>query len=127
MVIDPSAIVAILLREPGWEQLLQAIEQDPIKLIAMPSVLELHMIVQSRLGAEGVREMEFFLLKVGIQKIAMDEDQLLWATYAFNKFGKGRHPAALNFGDCFSYALAKTSGEPLLFKGADFSKTDLPN
>ncbi len=127
MVIDPSAIVAILLREPGWEQLLQAIEQDPIKLIAMPSVLELHMIVQSRLGAEGVREMEFFLLKVGIQKIAMDENQLLWATYAFNKFGKGRHPAALNFGDCFSYALAKTSGEPLLFKGADFSKTDLPS
>ena len=126
MVIDPSAIVAILLREPGWEQLLQAIEQDAIKLIAMPSVLELHMIAQSRLGAEGVCEMEFFLLKVGIQKIAMDEDQLLWATYAFNKFGKGRHPAALNFGDCFSYALAKTSGEPLLFKGADFSKTDLP-
>lgn len=127
MVIDPSAIVAILLREPGWEQFLQAIDRDPIKLIAMPSVLELHMITQSRFGAEGVREMEFFLLKVGIQKVAMDENQLLWATYAFNKFGKGLHPAGLNFGDCFSYALSKTSGESLLFKGADFSKTDLPS
>ena len=105
--------------------MLEAIEQDPIRLIAMPSALELNIIVQSRAGDEGVRELEFFLLKTGIRKVPMDEKQLGWAQKAFHKFGKGRHPAGLNFGECFSYALAKSTGETLLFKGADFSKTDL--
>ncbi len=125
MVIDPSAITAILFREVDWEVLSKAIECDPIRLIAMPSALELHMIVEGRLGDEGVRELEFFMMKAGIQKVVMDEKQLDWARRAFNKFGKGRHPAGLNFGDCFSYALAKATGEKLLFKGADFLRTDL--
>ncbi len=125
MVIDPSAIAAILFREVDWETMANAIERDPIRLIAMPSALELHMIVEGRLGDEGVRELELFLLKAGVQKVVMDEKQLEWARRAFHKFGKGRHPAGLNFGDCFSYALAKATGEKLLFKGADFLRTDL--
>ena len=125
MVIDPSAIAAILFREADWEVMANAIERDPIRWIAMPSALELHMIVEGRLGDEGVRELELFLLKAGIQKVVMDEKQLEWARRAFHKFGKGRHPAALNFGDCFSYALAKATGEKLLYKGADFLRTDL--
>ena len=110
---------------PGAVLLGSAIERDPVRLIAMPSALELHIIVEGRLGDEGVRELEFFLMKLEIQKVAMDEKQLEWARRAFHKFGKGRHPAGLNFGDCFSYALAKSTGEMLLFKGINFTKSDL--
>ena len=125
MVINTFAIIAILFREPGWEVIVSAMEQDPIRLLAMPSALELHRILEARLGDQGERELEVFLRKSDIRKVALDECQLKWARIAFHKFGKGRHPAGLNFGDCFSYALAKAMGEKLLFKGPGFSHTDV--
>jgi ribonuclease VapC len=125
MVINTLAITTILFREPGWEVMLKAMEQEPLRLLAMPSALELHRIFEARLGDQGERELEVFLRKADIRKVALDEGQLKWAGIAFQKFGKGRHSAGLNFGDCFSYALAKTMGEKLLFKGNDLSCTDV--
>ena len=125
MVIDPSAIVAILFGEQDAERLSAAIDADPIRLMSAASVLETSMVIESEQGEEGEREMDFLLLKIGVEIIAFNEEQLKVARYAFREYGKGRHAAGLNFGDCFSYALSRTSGEPLLFKGDDFTKTDV--
>ena len=125
MVIDPSAIVAILFGEADAERLSAAIDADPIRLMSAASVLETSMVIESEQGEEGEREMDFLLLKIGVEIIAFNEEQLKVARYAFREYGKGRHAAGLNFGDCFSYALSRTSGEPLLFKGDDFTKTDV--
>ena len=125
MVIDPSAIVAILFGEQDAERLSAAIDADPIRLMSAASVLETSMVIENEQGEEGEREMDFLLLKIGVEIIAFNEEQLKVARYAFREYGKGRHAAGLNFGDCFSYALSRTSGEPLLFKGDDFTKTDV--
>nr|WP_243448289.1 type II toxin-antitoxin system VapC family toxin [Candidatus Thiosymbion oneisti] len=89
------------------------------------SFVELSIIIQSRYGPDGIRDLDLFLSRVAIVLIPVDSDQAYIARQAFRRFGKGRHPAGLNYGDCFSYALAKSLGEPLLFKGRDFSQTDL--
>ena len=125
MVIDPSAVVAILFGEEDAERLSAAIDADPIRLMSAASVLETSMVIESEQGEEGEREMDFLLLKIGVEIIAFNEEQLKVARYAFREYVKGRHAAGLNFGDCFSYALSRTSGEPLLFKGDDFTKTDV--
>jgi ribonuclease VapC len=83
------------------------------------------MILESRYGADGVRDLDLFIAKARISLVPVDEEQADLARQAFRKFGKGRHPAGLNFGDCFSYALARSLDEPLLFKGNDFSQTDI--
>jgi ribonuclease VapC len=88
-------------------------------------VLEAILVLEKETGEEGVRELDLFLLKAGLEVVPFDSAQLEVARHAWRRYGKGRHPARLTFGDCFSYALSKTTGEPLLFKGDDFAKTDV--
>ncbi|HEV7506104.1 MAG TPA: type II toxin-antitoxin system VapC family toxin [Thermoanaerobaculia bacterium] len=125
MVLDTSAVLVILLNEPEIGAISFAIEQDPVRLLSAASFLEAAMVVESRYGDAGGLELDRLIEWVGLDIVPVDAPQARVARQAFRRFGKGRHPAALNFGDCFSYALSQVSGEPLLFKGDDFSKTDL--
>ncbi len=125
MVIDTSAVVAILFGEADAERFGAAIESDPTRLMSAASVLEASLVVERELGEDGERELDFLLLKAGIETVAFNEEQLKFARHAFRTYGKGRHAAGLNFGDCLSYAASRTTGEPLLFKGDDFAMTDV--
>ena len=125
MVIDTSALVAILTNEADAEELEQAIDQDPTRLISAASVLEAAIVLESRFGDAATRELDLLIQRLPIEIRPIDGDQLEWARFASHAYGRGRHPAKLNFGDCFSYALAKATGEPLLYKGEDFSQTDI--
>jgi ribonuclease VapC len=125
MVLDTSALLAILMAEPEAEGFAVAIEHDPIRLISAGSMLETAIVAESRWGDAGGRELDLFLFKAGISVMPVDGEQVEIARQAFRLFGKGRHPAGLNFGDCFAYALSRVSGQPLLFKGDDFAHTDL--
>ena len=125
MVLDTSAIAAILFDEPEAPAFEVAIERASVRLLSAASLVELSIVVESRLGEPGGRELDLLLYKAGIEIAPLTREQAEIARRAFRRFGKGRHPAALNFGDCFSYALSKTAGEPLLFKGDDFSRTDV--
>lgn len=125
MVIDTSAILAILGDEPERRRFNQAIDADDTRLMSIASFVETSIIMQARHGDEGVRDLDLFLARAEIELAPVDGNQAHLARQAFRIYGKGRHPAALNFGDCFTYALAKTTGEPLLFKGNDFTHTDL--
>ena len=125
MVIDTSAIVAILFGEVEAETFAEMIEVTPARFMSVASALETTIVIESELGAEGGRELDALLRTIGISIEPVTTDQLAAARHAFRNFGKGRHPAALNFGDCFSYALSKIMGEPLLFKGDDFARTDV--
>lgn len=125
MILDTSALVAILYREPEAEFFAQAIHDADACRISVASYVELSMVVENQLGPEGMRQAEAFLRRagIGIEPVTVEHGEL--ARQAFLDFGKGRHKAGLNFGDCFSYALAKAAGEPLLFKGDDFPLTDI--
>ena len=125
MVIDTSALVAILLGEPEAEAFATAIARDPKRLVSAFSVLEISIVIEAKKGDAGGRELDMLLHRSRIESIAMDAEQAELARIAWRTYGKGRHPAGLNIGDCCSYALSKLSGEPLLFKGDDFSTTDL--
>jgi ribonuclease VapC len=125
MVIDTSAIVAIALNEPDAAELEVRIADDPVRLISAATALEATIVLETRLGDAGGREFDLWLLKIGAEIVPVDAEQADAARRAWRRFGKGRHAAALNYGDCFSYALALTRGEPLLFKGEDFAKTDV--
>lgn len=124
MVLDTSAIVAVLRGEPDAPRFAALIEAASILYFSAVSAFELH-IVASHLGSATARDAVDFLHLLKIQIVPFDEQQLAIARDAFDQYGKGRHPARLNFGDCASYALAKSEGMPLLFKGDDFSKTDI--
>jgi ribonuclease VapC len=125
MVIDTSAIVAIALNEPEAANFEGQIADDPVRLISTATVLEATIVLETRLGDAGGREFDLWLVKVGAELVPVDAEQADAARRAWRRYGKGRHAAALNYGDCFSYALALTRGEPLLFKGEDFAKTDI--
>lgn len=125
MVIDTSALIAIALDEPEAVHLEQCVVADPVRLISAATLLEVAMVLETNLGEAAGRELDLWLLKAGIDVIAVDADQIEVARRAWRRFGKGRHPAGLNYGDCFSYALAFTRQQPLLFKGDDFGKTDI--
>jgi len=125
MVIDSSAILALLFNEPEADDVEIAIDEDPIRLMSVASGLEAAVVVEARLGAAGGREFDLLLHKARIELVAVTSEQMEVGRTAWRRFGRGRHEANLNFGDCFSYALAAVSGEPLLFKGDDFSKTDV--
>ena len=125
MVIDTSAILAILLDEPARRAFNEAIEAAESRVLSAATFVEVSMVIESRHGAEGLRDLDVFLEKAGVELAAVDSGQAHVARRAFSRFGKGRHPAGLNYGDCFSYALATVLGEPLLYKGDDFRHTDI--
>ena len=125
MVIDTSALLAVLFDEPERRAFTQAIEAAEDRLLSAATFVETSMILESRHGAEGVRALDRLLTTANIDTVAVDWAQATAAREAFRQFGKGRHCAGLNFGDCFSYALAKCRGDSLLFKGNDFSQTDI--
>lgn len=125
MVIDTSAISAILFNEAEAPNLERRIVEDPVRLISAGTLLEAAIVIEARLGDVGGREFDLWLQRVGVEVVPVDTEQADLARRAWRKFGKGRHAAGINYGDCFSYALAVSRDEPLLFKGADFSKTDV--
>ncbi len=125
MVIDTSALLAILQDEPERRSFNEAIEAAESRVMSVANYVEVSIVVESRHGAEGLRELDRFVDRAGIELVGVDVGQGKIARDAFSRFGKGRHPAALNFGDCFAYALARILAQPLLFKGDDFLKTDL--
>jgi ribonuclease VapC len=125
MVIDTSALAAIFFREPERDLFRAAILESNTRLISAATILEAGMVIEARRGESAGREFDLFTLRASFQIIAVDAEQSELARSAWRRYGKGRHPAALNFGDCFVYALAKASGEPVLAKGTDFGRTDV--
>ncbi len=125
MILDTSALVAILYREPEAAPFVALIHGADVCRISVANHVELAMAMESQIGPEGTRQAEAFLRRAGvvIEPVTVNHGEL--ARQAFLDFGKGRHKAGLNFGDCFAYALAKATGEPLLFKGNDFALTDI--
>ena len=125
MVIDTSALLAILLGEPEAASCARAIAGDAKRLVSALSALEAAIVIHARKGPAGVRELDLLLHAAGATVVSLDADQVLLARAAYEKFGRGHHRAALNLGDCCTYALARSSGEPLLCKGEDFAQTDV--
>lgn len=125
MVIDTSALVAMLNDEPEAERFETAVQADPARLMSTASYLETALVIETRFGEPGGRELDLWLHRAAVDLVAVDSDQAAAARVAYRMYGKGRHRAGLNYGDCFSYALAKVSGQPLLFKGDDFARTDI--
>jgi ribonuclease VapC len=125
MVIDSSVLVAILFEESDADALTEAIENASPRLLSAASLLECSMVIEARKGVEGARDLDLFIYRAQIEIVAVDPQQAEVARVAWRRFGKGNHRAGLNYGDLFSYALAKVTGSPLLYKGGDFSRTDL--
>lgn len=125
MVIDTSALIAILLDEPERRAFTEAIEAAESRTVSAATLLETAIFVESRFGPEGASDLDHLLETADVEVAPVDVEQLRIARRAFSRYGKGRHAAGLNFGDCFAYALAQALGEPLLFKGDDFGRTDV--
>jgi ribonuclease VapC len=125
LAVDTSALTAILLGESDAPALLSALHAAPRIGLCAPNRTELLLVMQTRLGDTGVDRAKELLVLEQVQTVPLDEALADAAADAYRRFGKGRHPAGLNFGDCFSYALASAYDEPLLFKGNDFPLTDL--
>jgi ribonuclease VapC len=125
MIIDTSALVAILADEPDADLYIRAMSRASRCRISAGNFIELSIVVEGQFGAETQRQCDALMRRVGIIIEPVSLEQAHTARQAFHDFGKGRHPAGLNYGDCFAYSLAKITGEPLLFKGGDFSKTDI--
>ena len=125
MVLDSSAIVAIHLKEPGYDRLIEAIDKSQVVVVGVPTLLETAMVLTTRLGQDARPLLLAFLRRLEAEVVAFNEEHLDAATTAFLRFGRGRHPAGLNFGDSMSYAVAAVAGMPLLFTGEDFARTDI--
>jgi ribonuclease VapC len=125
MVIDTSVLIAILLGEEEAQSFARSIAADPKRIISAFTALEAGIVIEAMKGEAGGRELDLLIHRVGIEIVPLNGEQFEVARAAWRAYGKGRHPAGLNIGDCCSYALAKVSGEPLLFKGNDFSQTDI--
>ncbi len=125
MVLDSSAIVAIHLREPGHERLIDRIDAAEVVVVGVPTLLETTMVLTARMGQDARPMIFAFLRRLDAEVVPFNQEHLDAAATAFIRFGRGRHPAALNFGDCMSYAVASVAGMPLLFTGEDFSRTDV--
>lgn len=125
MVLDTSVLVAILLEEPTAEKLITALKVNPDRKMSAASLVEAGIVMQGKQGDAGARELDLLVRRLQIAVLPFTAAHAEIARSAFRRFGKGRHPAALNFGDCFSYALARALGEPLLFVGDDFARTDV--
>jgi ribonuclease VapC len=125
VILDSSAIVAILLRQPGYEPLLEHLEREPTPAAGAPTLVETGIVLAAKLGASGHSLLARFVKESEIDVLPLGEEHWGAAVQAFLRYGKGRHPARLNFGDCLTYATAQLAGEPLLCIGEDFVKTDL--
>ena len=125
MILDSSPLIAILAREPDSEIYIRAIGRAPRCRISAGNFIELSTVIEGQFNAEVAQQCEALFRRVGIVVEPVTVEQAYLARQAFHDFGKDRHAAGLNFGDCFAYALAKVTGEPLLFKGEDFKKTDI--
>ncbi len=125
MVLDSSAIVAIHLREPGFEQLVAKIHQAEVVAVGVPTVLESAMVLTTRLSQDARGLVLGSLQRISAEIVPFTEAHLDFAIEAFVRFGRGRHPAGLNFGDCMAYAVAALAGLPLLYTGEDFARTDI--
>jgi ribonuclease VapC len=125
MVIDTSALVAVLFDEPERRSFTEAIEHSERRSMSAATFVEVSIVVEARVGGDGLRDLDLFLARAEIEVVPVDLPQAQEARRAFSRFGKGRHPAGLNLGDCFSYALARLSDRPLLYKGGDFAQTDI--
>ncbi len=127
MIIDTSALLAILYREEDAERFVRAIATEMVCRMSAANFLEAAINIDSRGDAEASRQLDFFISQTGIEITDVTAAQVQIARQAYQDFGKGRHKAGLNFGDCFAYALARETDEPLLFKGNDFVHTDITN
>jgi len=125
MVIDTSALVAIFLGEPERNPFLEHILQAETKLLSAANAFETGIVLEAKRGEAAGREFDLFVVRAQLEIVPVDAEQAEIARSAWRKYGKGRHAAGLNFGDCFAYALAKFSGQKLLAKGADFRFTDV--
>jgi ribonuclease VapC len=125
MVIDSSALLAVFFGEPEKNTFVAKMSADPLRVLSAGSLIEAGIVVLNRLGDEGLRELQSLIAvaQIEIDPVTLRQAEIAWVAY--RRFGKGRHPAGLNFGDCFAYALAKATDQPLLFKGGDFAKTDI--
>jgi ribonuclease VapC len=125
MVVDSSALVAILFGEAEADRFVDAIAEAEPRLISAANLLEAAIVVDNQLGSAAGRQLDRFVEQARIEIEPVTEEQVRIARQAYVDYGRGNHPAGLNFGDCFAYALAKAAGEPLLFKGEDFARTDI--
>lgn len=125
MIVDSSALVAILMVEPEARRLTTAIAKSAVRRLPASCLVETSILMLSRGGEDGVRDLDLYLARSRMEIVPLTESQAGLARDAFRRFGKGRHPAKLNFGDCMAYAVAKETGDELLFKGDDFSQTDV--
>jgi ribonuclease VapC len=125
MIVDSSALVAILLKEHEALRLTTAIAESSVCRLPSTCFLEASMIILGRREEHGVRDLDQYIARSRIEIVAFTESQARLAREAFKRYGKGRHPAQLNFGDCMAYALARETGEELLFKGTNFAQTDV--
>jgi ribonuclease VapC len=126
VILDTSAVIAVLFREEPWERLEESIEAASSVAIGAPTLLEVEMVAFGTFGRKGQELVEQFLADRGVRVLPFDGFHWQIATKAFSRYGKGTHPAGLNYGDCMSYAVAAAAGQSLLFIGDDFAKTDIP-
>jgi ribonuclease VapC len=125
MMVDSSALLAIVFQEPGFEELVQRLLEAQSVAAGAPTLAETGIVLHARLGEGSYGLLERMLDEFGVQVVPFGEVHWREAVDAYRRFGRGRHPASLNFGDCLTYAAAKLTGEPLLFVGGDFLETDL--
>lgn len=125
IAVDTSALVAIVLGEPDAETLLEVIQRE-VTLLSAANLLEAAIVVEARQGLDAARDLDLLVSGAIHEIVPVDEGQIAAGVQAWRRFGKGRHAAGLNVGDCFAYALAKTRDAPLLFTGENFTQTDLP-
>ncbi len=125
MIIDSSAIIAVFFKEPGYEEILIKLCESAFSGISCPTLVETGIVISARLGFNANPQLSRFLQEFGITEIPFGEGHWREAINAYNRYGKGKNPAALNFGDCMTYAVSRLSGSPLLFTNDDFSKTDI--
>ncbi len=125
MVIDTSAVVAVVLGEDDAERYAQALERSTESWMSAANVVEASIVVEARQGPEAARDLQLLLESAEVSVQPLGPEDVQFAVEAWRRFGKGRHPAGLNFGDCFAYALARRLGVALLFKGEDFRQTDI--
>ena len=124
-MIDSSALMAILHDEPERAAFVRKLARDPVCLLSAANWLEVAILIDDRYGEAGARDLKLLLVEAAVEIVPVTAAQAELALTAYRRFGRGNHPAKLNYGDCFAYALAQETGEPLLFKGDDFGQTDI--